>query len=157
MLVKVPDSCPDFMRGRHRLANPSLRPLGQPGAGGSQEQPEAAMEEPGATFWASAWPLAWPGPQDGLGQGGLRLKWAKGRSGSKIDEKVKVLRMEFSIVENLSGLQESIFNLSRGPQLHFGEKSKNWSNFIKFTDFPPFPLFGVPWAAVICVVRPLSF
>ena len=57
--------------------------------------------------------------------------------------------MEFSIVENLSGLQESIFNLSRGPQLHFGEKSKNWSNFIKFTDFPPFPLFGVPWAAVI--------
>ena len=56
--------------------------------------------------------------------------------------------MEFSIVENLSGLQESIFNLSRGPQRHFGEKSKNLSNFIKFTDFPLFPLFGVPWAAV---------
>ena len=87
--------------------------------------------------------------QDGLGQGWLRLKWAKGQFWSKIDEKVKVLRMEFSIVENLSGLQESIFNLSRGPQLHFGEKSKNWSNFIKFIDFPPFPLFGVPWAAVI--------
>ena len=57
--------------------------------------------------------------------------------------------MEFSIVENLSALQESIFSLSRGPQLHFGEKSKKWSKFIKFTDFPPFPLFGVPWAAVI--------
>ena len=57
--------------------------------------------------------------------------------------------MEFSIVENLSGLQESIFNLSRGPQLHFGEKSKSLSNFIKFIDFSPFPLFGVPWAAVI--------
>ena len=57
--------------------------------------------------------------------------------------------MEFSIVENLSGLQESIFNLSRGPQVHFGEKSKKLSNFIKFIDFPPFPLFGVPWAAVI--------
>ena len=61
--------------------------------------------------------------------------------------------MEFSIVENLSGLQESIFNLvPRGPQLHFDEKSKNGRillNFIKFTDFPPFPLFGVPWAAVI--------
>ena len=85
-----------------------------------------------------------------LGQGGPRLKWAKGRFGSKNDEKVKVLRMEFSIVENLSGLQESIFNLSRGPQLHFSEKSKNWSNFIKFIDFPLFPLFGVPWAAVIC-------
>ena len=93
--------------------------------------------------------MAWPGPQEGLGQGGPRLKWAKGRFGSKNDEKVKVLRMEFSIVENLSGLQESIFNLSRGPQVHFGEKSKNWSNFIKFTDFPPFPLFGVPWAAVM--------
>ena len=83
--------------------------------------------------------MAWPGPQEGLGQGGARLKWAEGRSGSKIDEKVKVLRMEFSIVENLSGLQESILNLSRGPQLHFGEKSKNWLNFIKFTDFPSFP------------------
>ena len=93
--------------------------------------------------------MAWPGPQEGLGQGEPRLKWTKGRSGSKNDEKVKVLRMEFSIVENLSGLEESIFSLSRGPQLHFGEKSKNWSNFIKFIDFPPFPLFGVPWAAVI--------
>ena len=57
--------------------------------------------------------------------------------------------MEFSIVENLSGLQESIFSLSRGPQLHLGEKSTKLSNFIKFIDFPLFPLFGVPWAAVI--------
>ena len=57
--------------------------------------------------------------------------------------------MEFSILENLSGLQESIFNLSRGPQFNFGEKSENWSNFIKFIDFTLFPLFGVPWAAVI--------
>ena len=69
--------------------------------------------------------------------------------GSKKYEEMKVLRMGLPIVENLSGLQESIFSLSRGPQLHFGEKSKNWSNCIKFTDFPPFPLFGVPWAAVI--------
>ena len=29
------------------------------------------------------------------------------------------------------------------------KKSKTLSNFIKFIDFPPFPLFGVPWAAVI--------
>ena len=88
-----------------------------------------------STFWAPAWPAppGWPG---------LRLKWAKGRFGSKNDEKVKVLRMEFSIVENISGLQESIFNLSRGPQLHFGEKSKNWSNFIKFTNFPLSPCLG---------------
>ena len=27
--------------------------------------------------------LAWPGTQDGLGQGRLRLKWAKGRCGFK--------------------------------------------------------------------------
>ena len=54
--------------------------------------------------------------------------------------------MDLPIVENLSGLQESLFSLSRSPQLHFGEKSKNWSNFIRFTYFPPFPLFGVPWA-----------
>ena len=66
--------------------------------------------------------MAWPGPQEGLGQGWLRLKWAKGRFGLKNDEKVKVLRMELSIVENLSGLQESIFNLSRGPKVHFSEK-----------------------------------
>ena len=86
--------------------------------------------------------MAWPGLQEGLGQGGPRLKWAKGRFGSKNDEKAKVLIMESSIVENLSGLQESIFNLSRGPQLHFGEKSKNWSNCIKFTDFSLSPVWG---------------
>ena len=86
----------------------------------------------------------WPWPRVAKAEMGQGSIWVQN------DEKVKVLRMEFSIVENLSGLQESIFNLSRGPQLHFGEKSKNLSNFIKFTDFPPFPLFGVPWAAVIC-------
>ena len=66
-----------------------------------------------------AWPPGGPWPR------GTKAEVAKGRFGSKNDKKVKVLRMEFSIVENLSGLQESIFNLSRGPQLHFGEKSKN--------------------------------
>ena len=53
---------------------------------------------------------------------GATPKWAKGRVWSKNDEKVKVLRMEFSIVEKLSGPQESIFSLFRGPQLHSGEK-----------------------------------
>ena len=86
--------------------------------------------------------MAWPGPQEGLGQGGPRLKWAKGRFGSKNDEKVKVLRMEFSIVENLSGLQESIFNLSRGPQLHFGEKSKNDRILLDLPIFPLSPCLG---------------
>ena len=62
-----------------------------------------------STFWAPAWPLAWPGSQDGLGQGGLRLKWAKGRFLLKIDEKITVLRMSLPIVENLSGPQERVF------------------------------------------------
>ena len=47
--------------------------------------------------------------------------------GRKLVKKVKIwkgLRLGLPIVENLSVLQESIFNLSRGPQLHFGEKSK---------------------------------
>ena len=100
-------------------------------------------------FGAPVWPMAWPGPQEGLGQGGPRLKWAKGRFGSKNDENVKVLRMSLPIVESLSGLQESIFSLFRGPQLRLGEKSKKISNLIKFTDSHLFPLFGVPWAAVI--------
>ena len=59
------------------------------------------------------------------------------------DQKIKVLRMEFSIVENLSGPQGSIFILFRGPYLNSRTKSKKYSNFIKFPDFPLFPLFGV--------------
>ena len=68
----------------------------------------------------AARPLAWPGPQDGLGlgQGGPRLKWAKGQFWSKIDEKIQVLRMSLPIVENLSGLQESIFSLFRSCLLY---------------------------------------
>ena len=67
-----------FHAGAPPPGTPSLRPLGQPGAGGSQD-------------WVPDWPLAWPAPQDGLGQGWLRLKWAKCRFWSTIDEKVKVL------------------------------------------------------------------
>ena len=54
--------------------------------------------------------------------------WSKFGQGRKLVKKIKiwkVLRMGLPIVENLSGLQESIFNLSRGTQLNFGEKSKN--------------------------------
>ena len=74
-----------------------------------------------------------------------------GRGGRKVVEKSskkKVLRMGFSIVENLSGLQESIFSLSRRPQLHSGEKSKKWSNVINlqfFTVFFRIILRGPPW------------
>jgi hypothetical protein len=96
-----------------------------------------------STFGAPGWPLAWPGPQDGLGQGGPRLKWAKGRLWSKNDEKIKVLRMGLPIVENLSGLQESIFSLSRSSQLHFGEKSKkNCRILLNLLIFPFSPCLG---------------
>ena len=47
--------------------------------------------------------------------------------------------MSLPIVESLSGLQESIFSLFRGPQLNSREKPKNWSNFIKL---PPLPLLA---------------
>ena len=43
----------------------------------------------------------------------------------------KVLRMDLPIVENLSGLQESIFSI-----LHFGKKSGILSDFIKLFPFP---------------------
>ena len=89
--------------------------------------------------------MAWPGPKEGHGQGGPRLKWAKGRSESKIGEKVKVLRMEFSTVEKLSGLQAYL----EVPKSIFAKNVTKITIFIKFTDFPLFPLFGVPWAAVI--------
>ena len=53
-------------------------------------------------------PGLWPGlPQDGLGQEGLRLKWAKGQFYSKNEVRRKVLRMDLPIVESLSGLQEN--------------------------------------------------
>ena len=76
------------------------------------------------------------------------MSWTKaevgqGRFGSKNDEKVKVLRMEFSIVENLSGLQDITFNLSRGPQIHFGEKSKkNARVLLNLLIFPLSPCLG---------------
>ena len=44
-------------------------------------------ENEALSLQSSLWPP--PGPQDGLGQGGLRLKWAKGQFGSKNDEKTK--------------------------------------------------------------------
>ena len=43
--------------------------------------------------------------------------------------------MSLPIVESLSGLQESILSLFRGPELNSRPKSKNWSNYIKCIDF----------------------
>ena len=80
-------------------------------------------EKEALSLQSSLWPP--PGPQDGLGRGRLRLKGAKGRFWSETDEKMQVLRMSLPIVESLSGLQESIFSLFRGPQLNSRKKYKS--------------------------------
>ena len=72
-----------------------------------------------------------------------------GGKGPKKDEKIKGLRMSLPILESLSGLQESVFSLFRGLQLNSRKKIKKISNYIQCINFPVFPLFGVPWAAVI--------
>ena len=59
-------------------------------------------------------------------KGRLRLKRAKGRSGSKNDGAVRALRMEFSMVENLSGLQEGIFSLSKAAQEELSQAVQLW-------------------------------
>ena len=104
-------------------------------------------------------PGLWPGlaRMALVGQGGLRLKLAKGRFWSKIDEKVKVLRMGLPIVENLSGPQESIFNLSRGPQLHFGEKSKIGRILLNFLIFPYSPCLGSRAGVIFGPTTPLGY
>ena len=51
------------------------------------------------------------------------LGWERGSKSSRKIVGKKVLRVEFSIVENLSGPQESMFGLSRRPQVHFGRKN----------------------------------
>ena len=58
------------------------------------------------------------GPQDGLGQGGTggtKAEVGQGSIWAKNDEQIKVLRMGLPIVESLSGFQERIFRLFRGP------------------------------------------
>ena len=68
-------------------------------------------------------------------------RWARWTN-LKIFKNSKVLRMEFSIVENLSGLCGSIFNLFRGPQLDNScEKLKNNSFFSM--NVPNFPVFSL--------------
>ena len=52
-------------------------------------------------------------------------------------------------MENLSGPQESIFNLSRAPSSILTKNLKN-------VDFLLFPLFGVTWAAVISPLGPFE-
>ena len=76
--------------------------------------PPAVFSGPGGSAaLVQVHPAAFSGPKIGQGR--------------KLVKKVKiwkVLRMGLPIVENLSGLQESMFSLSRRPQLHVGQTSQ---------------------------------
>ena len=50
--------------------------------------------------------------------------------------------MSLPVVENLSGLQDSIFSLSSSPQLHFGKKSKNDRIILNLSIFLCSPCLG---------------
>ena len=72
----------------------------------------------------------WSKPMGGGPGGRVPSKWVgvpKNGQGSvlvKKCKKIKVLRMEFSIVANLDVLQENIFSLVRSPQLNYRRKSR---------------------------------
>ena len=53
--------------------------------------------------------------------------WSGLEAGKKV-EILKVLRMNFSIVENLSGPQESVSGLFRRPQLGVEERGRSTGN-----------------------------
>ena len=59
---------------------------------------------------------------------------------------MQVLRMGLPIVESLSGLQESIFSLFRGPQFNSRKKSRKIISFIKF---PPLPRLAQVWPMAV--------
>ena len=57
-------------------------------------------------------------------------------------DKMKVLAMQFSNVENLSGPQESFLAYSEAPNSILLKIKKNIPNFLKFPAFPLFPHVG---------------
>ena len=73
---------------------------------------------------------------------------AKKRVGVKDDQILNVLRMEFSIMENVPTPRESIFKLFNVFQRQSGEKLKKCSkSCIRITDFQYFPLYlYVSWS-----------
>ena len=84
------------------------------------------------------------------GEGGS--KGEKGEGGFKNDEKWKVLRMRFSIAENVRTPSDSLLSTSRASQLPYGEKSKNplfSVNFYRFLVFSRIFLFPPLWLAPV--------
>ena len=66
----------------------------------------------------------------------LRLRGSEKNRGNK----KKVLKMRFSIVENVPTPCDIIFKLCAASQLPYGAKSKNWTNNIKIPSFTVFSL-----------------
>ena len=63
----------------------------------------------------------------------------------KKSEIFKMIRMGFSIVENLSGFSGSMFSLFRSPPFQFPYRIKKWSDFtgMFFSQIPP---MGCPYS-----------
>ena len=80
--------------------------------------------------------------QDGLGQGWLRLKWAKGQFWSKIDEKVKVLRMGLPIVEILADLRRVFLTYLEAPNSILAKNLKIGRILLNLPIFPYSPCLG---------------
>ena len=122
--------------GRRREAPPPLVEESQPsGLSGAYAHAPCWLKEPLSSKLRCCAPQLPPavfsGPKNGQGR--------------KLVKKIKiwkVLRMGLPIVENLSGLQESIFSLSRGPQLHFRIKQKNDRILLNLSIFPYCPCLG---------------
>ena len=72
----------------------------------------------------------------------IRSKICQGWKFVKQVKILKVLRMGLPIVDNLSGLQESIFSLFRSSQQNSHKKSKNLSIFMRVFPLPLFPHVG---------------
>ena len=90
-------------------------------------------------------------------------KWGRGVGPPK-RLKVKALRVELSIVENLSGLRGNIFRRFRRPRFNYRNENQEIMSFsFAFCDSPIFPLFPTlgQWlfgvcAGVICISILLS-
>ena len=78
---------------------------------------------------------------EGRGEMGRSKMRGRDEGGVKNDQKIKVLRMGWPIVENVPTSCGIILNLFRGPQLNPGQKSKNPFIFIQIPDFPYFSVF----------------
>ena len=68
--------------------------------------------------------------------------WKMGAGGIKNGQKNAVLRMRFSIVENVRISSDVVLVTSRGTQLPYRRESKQHCSFLPKTQNPVFPVFS---------------